>query len=116
LFALYASVALDILSLLCQSLLVVPLIFDGGKQIFSASLALCLIQMVVQIISVKLTIQMIVFRHYKIISTVLHILRLLVFTVIGLQIIFHREIKDASVPLRIINRAYPAFWTLQVFY
>ena len=43
LIALYVSVALDILSIVYQSLLVVPLIFDGGKQVFSVSLTLCLI-------------------------------------------------------------------------
>ncbi len=99
-----------------QSLLVVPLIFDGGKKVFSASLTLCLIQMVLQVVSVKLTMQMILFRHYKLISTLLHILRLLAFAVISLQIIFHRPIKDTTVPLNRINSAYPAVWSLQVVY
>jgi len=116
LIALYVSVAFDIMSLVYQSLLVVPLIFDGGKQVFSASLTLCLIQMVLQVVSVKLTMQMILFRHFKLISTLLHILRLLVFAVIGLQIIFHRQIKNDSVPLNIINKVYPAIWSLQVMY
>ena len=93
-----------------------PLIFDKNKTVFSVSLTLCILQVVLQFVSIKLALQMIVFRNFKLVPTLLHILRLFTFIVISLQIAFYRKITDSHVPLSWINRAYPAVWSVQVAY
>lgn len=59
---------------------------------------------------------MIIFRNFKLVPTLLHILRLFTFIVISLQIVFYRKITDSHVPLSWVNTAYPAIWSIQIAY
>lgn len=59
---------------------------------------------------------MLVFRNYKLLSIILHVIRLITFAVLGLQIFFYRKSGNASDDLVWIISIYPAAWTCQIAY